>query len=609
MPKSRFRTLIRWTFRILVIPVIMVSIFLINLIWFRPFSLNHFYERVFIEFALEDPELLSRLRILEPMGLRFHNDDLTDVSPEQSHRLLAIAKRNLEMLQEYDRAEQSPEQRLSTDILAWFIGLQVKGESYMFHDYPVNQLSGIQNNFPTFMETTHQINDAHDAEQYITRLTRFALKVEQTLEGLRIREEKGIIPPQFVIDRVLDEMTGFIEKEPEANILYTAFSEHIAKVKDVDTSPYLERVQLTIQDSVYPAYDKLISYFTELRDKSTTDDGVWKFPDGDAYYQYALMSHTTTSLTAEEIHQIGLDEVARIQKEMGDILSGLGHDSGSVGERMGALSHKAEFLYPDSEDARQQCLDDYQIILDEIDKKISRFFGLRPESGVEVRRIPEFKEQGAPAAYYDFPALDGSRPGVFYANLRDMAEIPKYRMRTLAYHEGIPGHHFQIAIQQQIEGPSFRRMPMFTAYIEGWALYAEQLAWEQGFHEDPYSNLGRLQDELFRGVRLVVDTGIHKKRWTREQAIEYVEANTGMPHGDVVTEIERYIVDPGQACAYKIGQLKILELRDKANEELGDDFELKAFHDVILGDGALPLELLEQVVDEYIESAKSIPNV
>lgn len=586
--------------------------YLSRLLLFKPLNIDHFFERVFIYFALEDPETLTRLRILEPFGLRFHNDDLTDISDAHAKEMLQFGKDNLATLRSYDRKSLSDSQRLSADILDWFLEDVVSVEPFMYHNYPVNQLFGIQNEMPTFMATMHQINDERDARDYIARLNKFNLKFDQTLEQLRIREGKNILPPTFVVDRVIAEMESFIAVKPQENILYTSAAEKIDKAGNLAgvREKLLEDAAAAIEQTVYPSYARLIAYFKELKSKTNSDDGVWKFPDGEAFYNQCLRSQTTTNLSADEIHNIGLTEVGRIQAEMRAILDAEGIAGGTVAESMIALSKEPRFLYPNTEEGKKQCIADYQTIIDEIDRSMDAAFDIRPEIGVIVEPIPAFKEKTAPGAYYNSPSLDGSRPGIFSANLRNMEEVPKYGMRTLAYHEAIPGHHFQLAIQQELTGvPTFRKVLPFTAYAEGWALYAEQLAWELGFQDDPYDNLGRLQGELFRAVRLVVDTGIHSKRWTREQAVEYMSANTGMPHGDVVAEIERYIVMPGQACAYKVGMMKILELRERAKTSLGDRFHLPEFHSVVLKNGSMPMEILEQVVDTYIQSPKADPKV
>jgi uncharacterized protein (DUF885 family) len=362
-----------------------------------------------------------------------------------------------------------------------------------------------------------------------------------------------------------------------------------------------------IEATVYPAYGELIAYFEQLDEKVSENHGVWALPDGDELYRMAVRLFTTTDYTPAYLHEFGLAEVERIQGEILDILAGEGWDvSEGFFAAISDMADDPRFYYSDSDEGREQILADYRAILDEISGGLEPYFDVLPEAGLEVDRIPEFKEKTSPGAYYEIPAMDGSRPGVFYANLYDIKATPKYGMRTLAYHEGIPGHHFQLAIQQQQKDlPFFRRLIPAVAYAEGWALYAEKLAWELGFQEDPYDNIGRLQGELFRAVRLVVDTGIHYMRWSREQAIEYMIQNTGTTESDVVAEIERYFVMPAQALAYKVGMTKMLELRDLARSELGEAFDIREFHNVILTNGSVPLDILEDLVKAYIAEQKT----
>lgn len=578
-----------------------------KLIWGKPLNINHFYERVFIEFLFDDPELITQLGFIDNTRIDFHSGKLTDSSPARTEKLLEKSERDLRTLRKYNRDRLQGQKALSYDILEYFLASGIDGRPFIHHNYPVNQLFGVQNSLPRFMATSHQLVNEKSARNYISRLSHFNTKFEQVLEGLKLREEKGIIPPRFVIDRVLTEMRSFTDTDPRENILFTSFHERVDTLDAIQNKSELYgQVEKEIVNTVYPAYDLFISYFEDLKTKATDDDGVWKLPDGDAYYAQQLRVMTTTDLSPGEIHDIGLSEVERLQAEMNAILASIGLRGRTFAENMRTITEDERYLYPYTDEGRAQAIKDYQAIIDEIDEQIHVAFDIRPSVGVRVERIPEFTEETAPGAYYQSPPLDRSRPGVFYANLRDMAEVPKWGMRTLSYHEAIPGHHFQIAIQQEITGvPTFRKVLPFTAYAEGWALYAEQLAWEYGFQEDPLDNLGRLQAELFRAVRLVVDTGIHYKRWTREEAIEYMSANTGMPIGDVISEIERYIVMPGQATAYKIGMIRILELRDRARQELGDRFDIKQFHTVVLKNGSMPLDILEQVVDAWIEETAS----
>lgn len=612
-----------WTSRTVLVLLLIAILWLINLIWFRPFNINHFYDKVFVELALDSPELTTSMGI--PVLYDTSKDELDDISDAKQWESFNKMKDDYETLMSYDYESQSEENKLNTRILGFYLEGLKEGEAFFYHDYPVNQMNGIQSGLPSFMENAHKLRNKSDVEAYITRLSKFDTKFNQLIENLKIRESKGIIPPKFVIERVLDEMNGFIgvNKDSTAsdqdsnkplssvrsNILFTNFESKIDAIEALSPEQkdtYKKQVEKEIESTVFGAYKDLIQYFEHLKEKATTDDGVWKLPNGDAYYRYQLKQHTTTNLDPEEVHQIGLSEVARIKSEMQQILlsEGYADTTKTLGAIIQQLNTEERFLFPDTNEGRQMILDEYNRILEEISAGLDNSFAVRPKTGLEVKRVPEFKEEGSAGAYYNRPAMDGSRGGTFYANLRNVHETVKFGMKTLAYHEGIPGHHFQIAIQSELEGvPIFRTIGLFTAYIEGWALYSEQLAWELGFYEDdPFGNLGRLQAEMFRAVRLVVDTGIHYKKWTREEAIDYMVKNTGMTTTEVATEIERYIVMPGQACAYKIGMLKILALRERAKEQLGDQFDLKEFHNVVLKNGAVPLAILEELIDDYIES-------
>jgi uncharacterized protein (DUF885 family) len=582
-------------------------VFIVNVIWFKPFSINHFYEKVFVEFMLDEPELVSSLGV--PILSGMYNDKLGDISLEKQLKQQKYLEKNLATLKSYKKKKQSEQQLLSTRILEWFLGDMVDSYEYKFHNYPVNQSFGIQSGMLSFMESSHNINSEKEALAYISRLEAFKLKFDQLLEGLKAREEQNIIPPKFVIKRVITEMSNFVNSPMEENILYESFNIKINKVEDIkDKEALLEQVKTAINSSVFPAYQSLIDYFTELEPKATNDDGVWKFPNGDEYYAYQLRSHTTLNITPQEVHDIGLTEVARIQKEMKTTLFSLGYadTTQNIMHYMHELSNKPEFVYDDTDEGREQCLADYNKMIDEISLKIDDYFNIKPKAELEIKRVPVFNEATAPGGYYSMAAMDGSRPGIFYVNLHDIRGNLKYAMPTLAFHEGVPGHHFQISIASELTGlPTFRKLVPFTAYAEGWAMYSEQLAYEMGYYTDkPYANLGRLQSELFRAVRLVVDSGIHYKRWTREEAIEYMITNTGMVESEVISEIERYIVRPGQACSYKIGMIKMLQLREQAMIELQDKFDIKDFHDIVLKNGAVPLDILEKLVNNYIDEKK-----
>jgi uncharacterized protein (DUF885 family) len=605
------KRILKWALGIVAVIVICIAIFLINLIWFRPWSLNLFYDKVFAEVLFDRPEILSMLGIVEQFGITSHNGKLDDESPAHQEREFERYKKDLAQLREYPLDRQSPSQRLSTRVLEWYLKIQVEGEKWQWHNYPVNQLYGVQSEFPEFMANTHRLLSPKDCDYYIMRLDAFPKKIDQTLQGLKIREQKQILPPRFVVEDVLKEMTDFISQPASKNILATSFKTRAAKIgalTDKQRADLQARVEKAITSQIYPAYQKLIDYFRYLLPKTSTDDGVWKLPDGDAYYAYVLRENTTTSLKPDEVHEIGLHEVARIEGEMRTLLDANGFSGQPIGEAMNQLAKDPRFLYPNSDQGRAAALAEYKRLIDTaIERSKRQLFTIYPKAKIEVRRVPPFKEATAPGAYYQPGAQDGTRPGIFFANLRDMNEVSKWSMPTLAYHEGVPGHHWQLSIAQELKDlPPFRRVIPFTAYTEGWALYCEWLAKQAGWYDhDPFGDLGRLQAELFRSVRLVVDTGIHAKHWTREQAIAYMREKTGMGEKEVTAEIERYIVNPGQACAYKIGMLKFQELRARAQKELGDKFDQRKFDDALLKNGALPLEILDEQINDYIRANKT----
>lgn len=601
-----FKKILIWLFAILIILFAGVAGFAAHVWYGKPIYINHFFDRFALKLVLDSPETLTSLHFLESFGINGHNASLDDASPQSTETFFKELTDELSVLESYDDSSLNEDELMSKNIATYLLRLAQEAEPFKYHNYPVNQLFGVQNGFPTFMESQHQINNIEDAEFYISRLKQLPRKFSQVLDGLKLRTSKGIVPPEFVINRVKEEMSSFVNTNAKDNILFVSFNEKLSKLEGIDESEkqsLLNKALTAINSDVYPAYSEMTRYFDSVADKANSDDGFWKLPDGDKAYRLALKFFTTTDYTPDYIHNVGLKEVERIQQEILEILDSEAFDITKGFENaIGELAALERFYYPDTDEGRAQILEDYQVIIDEIDAGMSEAFRVKAKAGVEVKRIPKFKEKTSPGAYYNAAAVDGSRPGIFYANLYDIKATPRYSMRTLAYHEAVPGHHFQISVAQELEGvPLFRKFAPFTAYIEGWALYSERVAWELGYQQNPYDNIGRLQAELFRAVRLVVDTGIHSKRWTRESAISYMIKNTGMAETDVIAEIERYIVMPGQACAYKVGMMKILELRAKAKDALGEKFDIRDFHDVVLINGAVPLDILEIFIDKYIE--------
>ena len=578
--------------------------------WYsKPLKLEWFYMRAFAKYALQSPEMLSTMRVL-PSWLDFYSSRFDDASLEHEQAIFDEAKANLAMLDRYNRNDLGREAQLSYDTLHYYLSDQVEGERFMLHDFPINQMHGLQSALPGFMVDTHQVTTRSEAEDYIARLHKFPRKFEQALDGMRAQERAGILPPRFLVEKVLLQMHGFGARPARENTLYTSFKAKLDNIPLADMNEkvraeLLQGVAGAVEKSVYPAYANVISYFVKLEPRAQADNGAWAMPDGDDYYAWCVRHHTTTNLTPQRVHELGLADVARVSGIMDKLLREQGREEGTVGERMQQLLRDPAQHFPDTPDGRKALLAQYQAIMQEADRKLSPLFEVRPKTAVEVRPAPADSEADAPSAYYMPGAFDGTRPGVFYANLRSLGDVPKLGLRNTVYHEVMPGHHFQVSLAQEMRGvPFFRRVVGFSAYQEGWALYGERLAAEMGLTPDPLDQLGRLRDEMMRAVRLVVDTGIHYKRWSREQAIEYMMDKTGMGEQEVTVEVERYFVAPGQALAYKVGMITILGLREHARQQLGDQFDLKEFHSEILNHGALPMTILERVVEDWIASKK-----
>ncbi|NOT35512.1 MAG: DUF885 domain-containing protein [Candidatus Eisenbacteria bacterium] len=601
------RNVRRWFGRVLLVLLAVAAIWLVPTIWFRPWQIDAFYARVFLRFAVKEPMMLTMLGIFNGTPISYYQDDLGDFSPAKTQADAKMVDENLAMLRSYSRKGMTLKERLSAEVLDYFLEDQQRGKPFMFYDYPLNQLRGFQSQLPEFMTTLQPLKTAEDARNYVKRTRKFGVAVDQLLAGVELREKQGVMPPRWVLEKVLTQVNEFKALEPKANPLYLHFADstknELKGLKAEERTKLLGELESAIREVVDPAWGRMSAVVERQIKTATDDDGVWKLPKGDAYYDYCLRTFTTSDLPADSIHQIGMGEVARIQTQMRDILHRQGYDARELGATVKRMRDEPRFHFGGTvAAARESILAGYQAILDDANRRVADLFDVRPKAKLEVHRVPEFNEKGSPGAYYNPAAFDGSRGGVFFANLRDPNETSRPDMRTLAYHEGIPGHHFQLSIQQELKGvPFFRKVLPFTAYAEGWGLYAERLALENGFQPTPYDSIGALQAELFRAVRLVVDTGIHRKHWTRGSAIKWMVSNTGMDSSEVATEIERYIVNPGQACAYKVGQLEILALRAHAREVLGDRFDIRKFHNVVLTNGSLPLTLLAKVVHEWID--------
>jgi uncharacterized protein (DUF885 family) len=468
--------------------------------------------------------------------------------------------------------------------------------------YAISQLTGSYQSAPDFLDSQHRIETKDDADAYLARLSEFATVLDQEREVAERDVAAGITPPDFVLVKALEQMTKLrgvaAEKSPMVDSVVRR-----AKEKNIP-GDYGTTATRLLSQRVYPALDRQIDFLKNLQTKAVHDAGVWRLPDGDAYYAASLEASTTTALKPEEVHQMGLDVVKEHTAKIDEIMKANGLTQGTVGERLRAMYNDPKFRYENTDAGKEKLIADLNVKVQAIRAKLPGYFNTLPKADLQIKRVPKYIEAGAPGGYYNNGSLDGTRPGTYYINLRDTAEVPSWTLPTLTYHEGIPGHHLQISIAQETSLPLIRKVGGFNAYAEGWALYTEQLAVEMGMYDnDPWGHIGQLHDSMFRGVRLVVDSGMHAKKWSREQAVKYYVDTLGDQEASAITEIERYCVWPGQACGYMVGKLTILRLRDKAKTALGAKFDIHKFHDTVLLSGSLPLAVLEKMVDNYIATA------
>ena len=570
---------------------------------------NDFFEKCW-------DETLSRHPVDESFyGIKTHYNQLEDLSDEKSTADEKIWERQLADLKKNIRFEAlDPQTQLSYKLFEREAAREAEEFKYRFDVYPVSQMRGVHAQMPTFMINIHKIDDVKDAEAYIARLSGFPKLFDQLLVNLKVREEKGVVAPRFVFPLVLDACHKIIKGKPfdsgpNDSPLLEDFTKKVTALAEADAATrdrLIADVAKALNESVKPAYEKLIAFLEEQAKRATEDAGVWKFKDGAEFYESALRRTTTTNMTAKEIHETGLKEMARIHDEMNKIREKVGF-KGDLQAFFKFMREDQQFRLPSNEQGRAKYLAMATDIIETMKKRLDELFVTKPKADIVVKAVESFREKSAGKAFYQQPAPDGTRPGMFYVNLRNMQDNPTYELEALAHHEGIPGHHMQIAIAQELNGiPKFRKFSRaYTAYTEGWGLYSELTPKEIGLYADPYSDFGRLSLELWRAGRLVVDTGIHSKRWTREQAIDYLSKNTPNTEADCTDSINRYIVMPSQATAYKVGMLKILELREKAKRSLGDKFDIRQFHEVVLSNGSVPLDVLEKLVDRWIKSKQA----
>jgi uncharacterized protein (DUF885 family) len=574
--------------------------------WFTPVGVNNYINKVTIQLAIDSPELLTSLGMIDNTPLDFHSGKLADYTKEQDDRSLAKLRKARKGLDKYGPEGLEGQELLSWRIVAWFFDDLLRQAEFDYGGYRVVQNSGVTVNMPQFLTDRHVIKNKKSMKRYISRLNEFGRVLNETIVRVKDDRDHGVVPPDFVIEKSLVGMRAFIEGGASGNPLITTLPAKLDKIEGLDESTREELIAeatRAVEEKVIPGYEAMIALFEELLQNTDHNAGIWRIPDGDKIYAAALKSNTTTDMTADEIHEMGLSEVARIEKEEEEILVAQGYTEGTVNERILELMKAPEYNFPNDDAGRQQMLDYLVELNTEVMAKAGDYFITLPDQPLEILRVPEYSENSAPGGYYQPPALDGSLPGRFYINLKNTTDNPRWTLPTLLYHEAAPGHHFQLSLSQKMKNvPLLRKLSPFSAYSEGWGLYAERIAKTDMnmYADDPLGDLGRLQAEMFRAVRLVVDTGMHAKRWTREQAIEYMMEKTGNTEDEVTREIERYVVWPGQATAYKTGQIALLRMRQRAESLLGERFDLRDFHELILMNGAMPLGILDETVDEWI---------
>jgi len=543
-------------------------------------------------------------------GVRLGYAEWDDISEEAEAADLAIQQQRQLELASVDASSLNQQDQNALAIARMNVARKIEGYQYRNNDYVMQQFRSWHTSVPSILINVHRVTNEQDAKDYLSRLKNVKTLFDQVRRKMAIQAKQDVFAPRWSYPQMIEASKNVISGFPfdsqseELNPIYEDFKTKVEALAltDDSTATYLQQARELLVGTVGPAYEKLIVTLEKYYDNAPDGDGVWRLPKGEAFYGYLLNYYTTTDLNAEQIHQLGLDNVARIHAEMQAIMDKVGF-KGSLQEFFKFMREDPQFYYPNTDVGRERYLAEAVTVIDTMRDNLDGFFGIQPKAPLLVKRVEPFREKSAGKAFYQRPPPDGSRPGIYYVNLYDMKSMPTYQMEALAYHEGIPGHHLQLAINAELEGVTdYQKNVRFTAFTEGWGLYSEYLGKEMGFYKDPYSDFGRLSMELWRACRLVVDSGIHSKRWSREEAIIYLTENTPNPERDAEKAIERYIVYPGQATAYLVGKIKFLELREKAKAVLGDRFSITEFHDLVLKDGPLPLSMLETKVDEWIAS-------
>ena len=542
------------------------------------------------------------------LGVNDRQDQWNDVTESFQLASLAITRQRLDFLNGIDTSQLSEDRLLSYRLYRLDLKRTLAGAPFRHHRYVIHQFRGPHTSPVSLLINVHAINSMQDAEAYIARLDNLPLYFDGVVEQIQIRADKGLFLVDWMIPKIIESASNVLLGAPfdagdEPSVIWADFNDKLDQLAlaPAQIDQLREDARSALLNAVRPAYQKLIAAVRSQQDRAMPEDGVWRLPDGEAFYANRLNVFTTTSLTAAEIHQAGLDNVERLHSEMRAVMAELG-ERGDLSAFLERVRGDQALRFPNTEEGRSAYLDAARGAIDDMAKRLPAYFGVLPRAELVVKRVEAYRERSAGKAFYQRPPSDESRPGIYYANLYDMSSMPKTDLEALAFHEGLPGHHLQLSIASELNHvPDFQRHTRFTAFSEGWGLYSEYLAKEMGFYQDPYANFGRLSMELWRAARLVVDTGLHHKQWTREQAVAYLVANTPNAVYDCQRAIERYIALPGQATAYMIGKLRIVELREMARQALGDRFDIRTFHDVVLGSGAIPLDQLEVHVQSMVQ--------
>ena len=573
-------------------------------------ELAHTLDQIATDYLKLSPEYATSLAVSEEQAGGRYIDKLSDVSKAGFEAGKEFRQNAVNTLSAVNRGTLNHDDQVSLDVVKTayendLACLQYEVGTGASTPYVLSQLTGSFTQIPDFLDSQHPITNRDQADAYLARLTAYGRQMDQEVQRVHEDQAAGVIPPDFAIDGALRQLRGFAAQPAARTVLVQSLQRRLADVHEVsaaDRAALVRQATSIVNDAVLPAYRRQIAALEGIRANAPHDAGIWRLPHGPEMYAAALKQQTTTNLTPDEVHTMGVDTLRDLTSQMDAILRGQGLTTGTVGERIQAVFRRPDQIFPNTDAGRQQCIDYLNSFVQEVRARMPESFNTLAHAELQIKRVPVYIQDAQPGGYYNGAALDGSRPGTYYINLRDTHEVPKFTLKTLTFHEGIPGHHWQISIQQESHGLPFIRRAIlgFNAYAEGWALYSEQLADEMGFYaNDQLGRLGYLKDAAFRASRLVVDTGMHAKHWTREQALQSMNEVLGEKIETTATEIERYCVWPGQACGYMVGKKTILRLRDAARQAMGQRFDLKGFHDVVLTNGSTPLTVLETLVSDW----------